>query len=71
VRTIKSVTGKEIFRSLPSVKEILWGGDFWTDGYYIRTGGKEGNETVTQRYIQDQSKSAEYKQLYYEQLQMF
>ena len=33
VRTIKSITGREIFRRMPSVKKCLWGGEFWTDGY--------------------------------------
>ena len=33
VRTIKSITSREIFRRVPSVKKDLWGGEFWTDGY--------------------------------------
>jgi REP element-mobilizing transposase RayT len=32
VRTIKSITAREIFRCLPLVKKELWGGEFWTDG---------------------------------------
>ena len=71
VRTIKSITARELFRRLPSVKEILWGGEFWTDGYYINTVGKKGNETVIQKYIKRQGKEAKYKKLHYEQLQLF
>ena len=71
VRTIKSITAREIFRRLPSVKEILWGGELWTDGYYVNTVGKTGNETVIQKYIQDQGNEAKYKQLHYEQLKLF
>ena len=71
VRTIKSITARELFRRLPSVKEILWGGEFWTDGYYINTVGKKGNETVIQKYIQSQGKEAKYIKLHYEQLQLF
>ena len=37
VRTIKSITAREIFRLIPSVKKELWGGEFWTDGYYVNT----------------------------------
>lgn len=33
VRTIKSITAKEIFRQLPKVKKQWWGGEFWSDGY--------------------------------------
>ena len=71
VRTIKSITARELFRRLPSVKEILWGGEFWTDGYFINTVGKKGNETVIQEYIKKQGKEAKYKKLHYEQLQLF
>ncbi|MCP4270624.1 MAG: IS200/IS605 family transposase [Gammaproteobacteria bacterium] len=71
VRTIKSITGRELFRRLPSVKEVLWGGELWTDGYYIETVGKKGNETVIQKYIQSQGKEAKYIKLHYEQLQLF
>jgi len=71
VRTIKSIIARELFRRLPSVKEVLWGGEFWTDGYYIETVGKKGNETVIQKYIQSQGKEAKYIKLHYEQLQLF
>jgi REP element-mobilizing transposase RayT len=71
VRTIKSITARELFRRLPSVKELLWGGELWTDGYYIETVGKKGNETVIQKYIQSQGKEAKYIKLHYEQLQLF
>ena len=71
VRTIKSITAREVFRRLPSVREILWGGELWTDGYYVNTVGKTGNETVIQKYIQNQGNEGEYKQLHYEQLKLF
>jgi REP-associated tyrosine transposase len=71
VRTIKSITARELFRRVPSVKEILWGGEFWTDGYYINTVGKKGNETVIQKYIKSQGKEAKYNKLHHEQLQLF
>ena len=40
VTLIKSLTAKEIFRRAPQVKEQLWGGELWTDGYYASTVGK-------------------------------
>jgi REP element-mobilizing transposase RayT len=33
--TIKSLTAREIFRLHPEIKRFLWGGKFWTSGYYI------------------------------------
>ena len=33
IRTVKSITAKEIFRRHPEVKEKLWGGEFWSKGF--------------------------------------
>lgn len=64
IRTIKSITAREIFRRVPSVKKILWGGEFWSDGYYVSTVGKKGNENTICQYVQKQGKQDEYKQIY-------
>jgi len=39
VQTVKSITAKELFRLNPEVKQKLWGGNFWTAGYYVNTVG--------------------------------
>ena len=54
VRTVTSITAKEIFRLHPEVKHQLWGGNFWTSGYYVNTVGQYGNEDVIKKYIQNQ-----------------
>ena len=55
VQTIKSITAKQIFKIHPNIKkEILWGGKFWTEGYYINTVGKFGNEEMMKNYIKNQ-----------------
>ena len=46
VRVVKSLTAKEVFRRCPQVKKQLWGGEFWTDGYYVSTVGQHGTEEV-------------------------
>ena len=71
VQIIKSLTAREIFRACPEVKKQLWGGEFWTDGYFISTVGQHGNESVIKKYIQDQGAEEEYEQLYEEQLNLF
>jgi REP-associated tyrosine transposase len=43
---LKSLTAREIFRLTPQVKEQLWGGELWTDGYSANTVGKPGNENM-------------------------
>ncbi len=46
VGVIKSVTAREIFRSCPQVKKQLWGGEFWSAGYFASTVGKHGDEAM-------------------------
>src|SRR3990172_2957403 len=71
-QTIKSITAREIFKRVPSVKKKLWGGEFWTDGYFINTVGHKGNEESIRNYVQNQGKGKEYKQLHREvQLSLF
>lgn len=36
IQAIKSITAREVFIKVPEVKKKLWGGEFWTDGYYVR-----------------------------------
>lgn len=77
VMKIKSITAREIFAKVPSVKRQLWGGEFWTDGYFVSTVGEHANEDVIRNYIQKQGDNAEYKTLHkqkiapYEQLTLF
>ena len=59
VQIFKSITGREIFRCKPSVKKELWGGEFWTDGYYVGTVGERGNWAIVEKYIQEQGKPKE------------
>jgi len=62
VTIIKSLTAKEIFRPAPQVKEQLWGGELWTDGYYASTVGKYGNASMIGKYVKQQGDA--YQKLY-------
>ena len=64
VRKIKSITGREIFSQAPEIKKQLWGGEFWSDGYYAGTVGEHGDWSSVERYIISQGKPRdELKQL--------
>jgi putative transposase len=52
VQIFKSITAREIFRRKPTVKRVLWGGEFWTDGYYVATVGERANWETVERYVQ-------------------
>lgn len=70
VMMIKSLTAREIFKRCPQVKKKLWGGEFWTDGYYASTVGKHGNENTISEYVKKQGKK--YQKLYEDrQLSLF
>ena len=64
VTTVKSLTAREIFKKHPEVKEQLWGGEFWTDGYFVNTVSKFGNESSISKYVRDQGLEKEYKVLH-------
>jgi REP element-mobilizing transposase RayT len=73
VQTIKSITAKKIYEACPEVKKELWGGEFWTRGYYVGTVGEHGDEEIISRYVKNQGRNPEeYKKIYEDkQLELF
>lgn len=61
-RTVKSITAKEVFKRCPDVKKKLWGGEFWSDGFYVTTVSEHGNEEIIANYVKNQGD--EYNKLY-------
>ena len=56
VTLLKSLTAREVFRRCPHVKKKLWGGEFWSDGYFASTVGKHGDEQMIAKYVKHQGK---------------
>ena len=50
----KASLHKRYFAEKPSVKKELWGGEFWTDGYYVATVGERANWDTVERYVKNQ-----------------
>jgi REP element-mobilizing transposase RayT len=69
VQIIKSLTAREIFHRVPTVKKRLWGGELWSKGYFISTGGRHGNEAVLRQYVQQQGLEKGYTQLHRQDIQ--
>ncbi len=59
VQIIKSITAREIFKQMPEVKKQLWGGEFWSDGYFVSTVGAHSSEEVIKQYVKNQGASSE------------
>ena len=56
VTMIKSLTAREVFKRCPQVKQKLWGGEFWSDGYFASTVGRQGDEDMIASYVKNQGK---------------
>jgi len=54
VQIIKSISAKMVFKEFPEVKKELWGGEFWSDGYFVRSVGDKVTSEVIRRYIKYQ-----------------
>lgn len=72
VRTVKSDNREGTFSSSSEVKNQLWGGQFWTSGYYVNTISQYANEDAIQKYIQNQgNEKGVYKMLHKSPLSLF
>ena len=70
IRTVKSITAREVFSRCPQVKKKLWGGEFWSDGYFVSTVGQHGNEETISKYVRNQGKEKEYKPMFKQPVQL-
>ena len=67
VGMLKSISAKEVFNQHPEVEDELWGGQFWEDGYFVRTVGDKVTEKVIRNYInyhQEEEQSAQQLELF-------
>ena len=71
VTLIKSLTARELFKRHPEIKQMLWGGNLWTSGYYANTVGQYGNADVIRKYIENQGKETGYQKIHSDQLKLF
>ncbi len=51
VRTLKSISARELFREFPRIKKRLWSGQLWEDGYFARTVGDRMTRQIVEKYI--------------------
>lgn len=67
IQIVKSITAKQLFKNHPDLRKELWGGELWTDGFFVATVGEGGNKDVIRSYIahqgwaQDQLKLFDYR----------
>ena len=52
VQRFKGESARKIFQIYPEVKKELWGGQFWEDGYFVRTVGDMVTKKIIKKYIE-------------------
>jgi putative transposase len=70
IQAVKSITAKEIFKLHP-IQEKLWGGEFWTKGFYVNTVDCRGDANTIQAYVKAEETEKEYKRIHHQQLVLF
>ena len=51
---------KEIFFIVLSIKEKLWGEEFWSDGYFVNTVGEHASNDFNRLYIKNHGRDGRY-----------
>jgi len=65
VQIVKSISARELFKRIPTLRKQLWGSELWTDGYFISTVGKHGDENMIKDYVKNQGEEeSTYKRLH-------
>ena len=51
VGILKGILSSALFKEYPELRKELWSGEFWEDGYFVRTVGDTVTEEMIKRYI--------------------
>ena len=52
VQRLKGQSSRRVFQMFPEVKKELWGGEFWEDGYFVRTVGDKVTKDIIKKYVE-------------------
>jgi len=56
INSLKTITSREIRRSFPEVKKLLWKDAFWSKSYFLATTGQVTLD-VLKKYVEGQGKN--------------
>ena len=68
IKTVKSITARQVFKKFLSIKNSLWGGSIWAVGYYFGTVRSTKSIKVMRDYVLNQGTKQEKTQI--EQLKL-
>ena len=52
VQRLKGQSSRRVFQMFLEVKKELWGGEFWEDGYFVRTVGDKVTKDIIKKYVE-------------------
>ena len=55
VQIMKSISAREVFSRFPALREQLWAGELWNDGYFVRSVGDKVTADIIRKYIEYQA----------------
>ena len=55
VQILKSVSAREVLKRFPKLRKQLWAGEFWSDGYFVRSVGDKVTADIIRKYIEYQT----------------
>ena len=61
---LKSVSAREVFKKFPKLRKQLWAGEFWSDGYFVRSVGDKVTADIIRKYIEYQTHEEDPLQLH-------
>ena len=62
MQIVKSISAKQMFKAFPEIRKELWGGEFWSDGFYFATVSERGDWKAVERYVANQGKTSDVSQ---------
>ena len=63
VQIMKSISAREVFEKYPELRKQLWAGEFWSDGYFVRSVGDKVTAEMVKAYIRHQEEDGKPQQL--------
>ena len=54
VQVLKSISARELFKKFPKMRELMWSGKIWNEGYYVRSVGDKVTAEIIKKYIEYQ-----------------
>ena len=63
VQILKSISARELYKKFPKMRQEMWSGKIWSDGYFVRSVGDKVTVEIIRRYIKYQEHEDNPRQL--------